>query len=208
MSEGRSTRTYQTRIHCTASELLSGYAKLMGRVERTLFARLTAGHKLNEIKRGFLKTFGITARQFNAARIALQGKIGSYEACRTLRIEALERQIRRAKQVLKECTLGSRKRHHKTRRLAMLQARLDRLKTDTTPRLCFGGRKLLRTDKAAWRAARSSQFFVIGSKDETAGCQGCVASVADDGSLTLRLRLPDALGKHLEERLKAFGIGP
>ena len=42
---------------------------------------------------------------------------------------------------------------------------------------------------------------MLGSRDETAGCQLCVATVADDGSLTLRLRLPDALvgeqGKYL-----------
>ena len=40
---------------------------------------------------------------------------------------------------------------------------------------------------------RSSQFFVLGSKDELAGCQGCQAAVAEDGSLNLTLRLPDAL---------------
>ena len=38
-----------------------------------------------------------------------------------------------------------------------------------------------------WRDARSNEFFVLGSRDETAGCQLCVATVADDGSLTLRL---------------------
>ena len=38
------------------------------------------------------------------------------------------------------------------------------------------------------------EFFVLGSKDERAGCQLCVATVQDDGTLTLRLRLPDALG--------------
>ena len=56
----------------------------------------------------------------------------------------------------------------------------------------FGGRKLFNAqfDLAAngyeslgewredWRSARSSQFFVIGSKDETGGCQGCVAHPA------------------------------
>ena len=48
-----------------------------------------------------------------------------------------------------------------------------------------------------WRDARSSGFFVLGSRDETAGCQLCVATVADDGSLTLRLRMPDCLaGEH------------
>ena len=40
-----------------------------------------------------------------------------------------------------------------------------------------------------------------GSRDETAGCQLCVATVAEDGSLTLRLRVPDCLagdhGKYL-----------
>ena len=52
-----------------------------------------------------------------------------------------------------------------------------------------------------WRAARSDEFFVLGSRDETAGCQLCVASIADDGRLTLRLRIPDCLaerhGKYL-----------
>ena len=36
---------------------------------------------------------------------------------------------------------------------------------------------------------------MIGSRDETAGCQLCVATVADDGSLTLRLRMPDRLAQ-------------
>ena len=44
-----------------------------------------------------------------------------------------------------------------------------------------------------------SKFFVLGSRDET--CQLCVATIADDGSLTLRLRMPDCLanqhGKYL-----------
>ena len=48
---------------------------------------------------------------------------------------------------------------------------------------------------ADWRDARSNEFFVLGSRDETAGCQLCVAIVADDGSLTLRLRLPDCLAQ-------------
>ena len=36
---------------------------------------------------------------------------------------------------------------------------------------------------------------MLGSRDETGGCQLCVGSVADDGSLTLRLRLPDCLAE-------------
>ena len=38
---------------------------------------------------------------------------------------------------------------------------------------------------------------MLGSRDETAGCKLCVATVADDGTLTLRLRMPDCLeGQH------------
>jgi hypothetical protein len=33
----------------------------------------------------------------------------------------------------------------------------------------------------------------LGSQDETAGNQTCQASIQEDGSLTLRLRLPDTL---------------
>ena len=46
-----------------------------------------------------------------------------------------------------------------------------------------------------WQDARSNEFFVLGSRDETAGCQLCVAAVDDDGSLTLRLRMPDCLAQ-------------
>ena len=41
----------------------------------------------------------------------------------------------------------------------------------------------------------------LGSKDETSGNQSCVATIQEDGKLTIRLRLPDALvpvfGKHV-----------
>ena len=82
-------------------------------------------------------------------------------------------------------------------------------------RVCFGSKRLWRKQhfleangyssrdewKADWQAARSDEFFLLGSKDETSGCQLCVATVADDGTISLRLRLPDALvekhGKYL-----------
>ena len=62
-------------------------------------------------------------------------------------------------------------------------------------RLCFGSRRLWRKQHALeangysnhaewlrdWRSARSDEFFVLGSRDETVGCQLCVATVGDDG---------------------------
>jgi len=92
--------------------------------------------------------------------------------------------------------------------------------------LCFGSKRLWRKQHNLpengyssheewlrdWREARSDEFFVLGSRDETAGCQLCVASVEDDGSLTLRLRMPDCLaaqhGKYLVIQGLRFAYGP
>ena len=92
-------------------------------------------------------------------------------------------------------------------------------------RLCFGSKRLWRKQYhlrsngysgreewlGDWRAARSSEFFVFGSRDETGGCQLWVAQVADDGSRTLRLRLPDCLaekhGKYLVIQGVRFAYG-
>ena len=57
-----------------------------------------------------------------------------------------------------------------------------------------------------WQDARSDEFFVLGSRDETSGCQLCVASIADDGSLTLRLRLPDCLAEQHGKYLVIEGV--
>ena len=92
-------------------------------------------------------------------------------------------------------------------------------------RLCFGSKRLWRKQHhlelngyasreewlKEWRDARSVEFFVLGSRDETAGCQLCVATIADDGTLTLRLRLPDYLanqhGKYLFIQGVRFAYG-
>ena len=106
-------------------------------------------------------------------------------------------------------------------KVAELEARIARIKkcqkTQRTE-LTFGTKALLRkrfvpddgatngprtkalTGKALaawreeWELARNGQFLVLGSKDETGGCQGCVATAEPDGSFTLRLRLPDPVG--------------
>ena len=45
---------------------------------------------------------------------------------------------------------------------------------------------------------------MLGSKDELAGCQLCQATIAEDGSLTLKLRLPDALVEQQKVLQKAI----
>ena len=144
--------TYQTRLSVTAeqSALLDRYAALHGQVQRTLSAALQAGRDRNTLKVEFCKKYRITARQFNAIRIELDGKIQSIKERRVGLLAESAARIKKAEQVVKKLTLRaphSFKLHQKKRRLATLKARHDAMKRDhqaRTVRLCFGSKRLFR----------------------------------------------------------------
>ena len=210
--------TYQTRpmLDAVQAGVLDAYAALYGRAERSLFAAMQTGKNINQLKREFLPKFGITARQFNAMRIGLQGKVDSILQRRPELISEAQARIQKATRVIAKLAIkapGSHKLHQKKRRLAMLQARLAFMQADEQSgqvRLCFGSKKLFHAQYQLasngytshadwlrdWQAARSNQLFVLGSADESAGNQSCQASVGQDGALNLQLRLPDALSEH------------
>ena len=226
-------RTYQTRIE-TLPELdglLSDYASLYGKIERTLFAETIAKNIPPEsVKNIYLKRFAITSRQFNAVCRNLKGKCASIKERRgglitesKHRIEKLTKVVTRLENKIHIApnALDIKKRtfllHQKKRRLNQLLNKHNNLISDhknKTVRLCFGTKKLFHAQfnlesnnytshqdwKKDWTFSRNNQFYVLGSKDETAGCQGCVATKTENGFL-LRLRLPEGLcsnGKYLE----------
>jgi IS605 OrfB family transposase len=224
--------TYQTRITMTreATCVLDAYAALHGRVERSLFAQWSAGHQISKLKPAIQSRFGITARQFNAIRVGLEGKISSIKERRPDLIAEGGSRVKRAEKVIRRLEKdapGSNKLHQKRRRLQTLRHRVEALTSEHqrgAVHLCFGSRKLFRAQfdlqangyasheawKADWESERCRQFFVLGSQDETAGNQTCQAIVAADGSLTLHLRLPDSLakdGKHLVISGVSFAYG-
>ena len=216
MSEG-SIRSYQTRISDGLDEPLSAYAFLMGHVEHRLFADIASGKIAGDLKSSYLINFRITARQFNAVRVKLEGKMNSVLQLQALRIETKKLQIASLEAAL--ARLKNKKTlHQKKRRLAKLKYQLQNLETlqkNKKIALCFGTKKLFRTQfdreangyathqewKNDWKHARASEIFILGSKDETSGNQSCTATIAQDNSITLRVRLPDALsaqfGKYL-----------
>ena len=206
------------------------YAELYGQVERKLFAEVAAGRSAPSLKNEYLGRFGIPARMFNGVRVSLEGKVASVKEQQKLRVDSLDRRIARAERQIADAAQGGRRDqvHHKRRRLTNLRSRLAGLQDDVEAervRLCFGSKKLWRKQHnlaengysshqewlADWREARRDEFFVLGSRDETAGCQLCVAIVADDGTLTLRLRMPDCLapqhGKYLTIEGVRFAYG-
>ena len=205
--------TYQTRISGN-EDALSAYAELFGVLQRRLFADVSAGHPSASLKSDYIRSYGVPARMFNAIRVTLEGKMSAASESQKLHRQMLKGLIARAEK--QHGALVGRatpyKVHQKRRRVANLKHRLRNVLADTDSgrlRLCFGSKKLWRSQHhleangyeshaewlSEWQEARSNEFFVLGSRDETAGCQLCVATVADDGSLTLRLRMPDCLAQ-------------
>ena len=102
------------------------------------------------------------------------------------------------------------KAHQKSRYRTRLTEQLEQIASNTgkIPAMCFGSKKLfgkqffLKENNLKnhaewleeWQSARSSQFMVLGSKDETCGNLGAQLYVDDDGEFRLSLRMPDALG--------------
>ena len=209
--------TYQTRLKLTLEQeaILDSYAKHMSSVERKLFAKIAAGEDSSNLKKPFLIAFAITARQYNACRVQLEGKIASIKQLRVIqideakqRIDALEKKIEK---LIKQKN-NPRSIHQKKRRLFNLTCKLKQQIADHSEekvRLCFGSKKLFRSQftleankfkshqewRSQWQEERNNSFFLLGSKDETSGNQSCVATIQND-SLTLNIRLPNAFNEH------------
>lgn len=222
-------RTWQTRLSLGVEGMavLDAYAQLYGKAERSLFAELAAGKKSkNDLKREYQVRFGITARQFNAIRIGLEGKVRSIQERRPDLIKELGQRITKAKATiakLRTILTGSteqratraNKVHQKQRRLAILEQKKAAMLADQKAgkvRLCFGSKRLFRAQfdlgangytrhadwREEWRTARASEFMLVGSKDETAGNQSCQLHSNADGQFSLKLRLPNIIGKTVE----------
>ena len=211
------TRTYQTRFSSDFDTSLSAYADLMAHVEHCLFSDFQRGQEISSLKSAYMIRFQITARQFNSIRVSLEGKIDSIRQQIVRRIQEKELQIKSIEDFLLR-RHSKKLLHQKKRRLTQLSAQLKKLKIMLDEKhvpLCFGSRKLFHQQfnlskngyhshaewRVDWKKSRCSEIFLIGSKDESGGNQSCTFSLNADGSIALRLRLPDALaasfGKYL-----------
>jgi len=230
------TFTYQTRIETTPEQVLflDRYAEIYNTVQRHMFAEIVAGKTPD--KAAYLRKFDITARQYNAIAVALKGKIASIKALQKTNTADLEIKAKKLAATIKKLeakvyktTVENKakllfKIHQKKRRLFILETKLSKAKDNAASgkiSLCFGSKKLFRAQfflqengyashqewKNDWQDTRNSEFFVLGSKDETAGCQGCVATINTNGSFNLRLRLPNAVGKYVSFENVVFAYG-
>ncbi|QHE87149.1 transposase [Hydrogenophaga sp. BPS33] len=218
--------TFQTRVQLGGHDMavLNRFAGLYALVEHELFAaysRTGEVRAMDKLKSTICAKHRITARQFNAVSVFLKGKISSRQEVNKSALAQVRedlKAVRRSLAKLLKCAgpLDATQRRSwaaKKRRLARLEAKELELSTGRVA-LCFGSRKLFRAQfdlaasgfrdhaewLSAWRDARSSQFCLVGSKDEASGNQSCTAAVAENGTFSLRLRLPDALIEHPGEK--------
>jgi len=225
--------SFQTllRLKKEDEEVLHHCANLLSRVERSLYVEVSKGQNSASCKNIFLKKFQITARQFNACRVSLEGKIASYQSGQERTIVNLSEQIEKLNKQIKLLERKPSKLfalHQKKRRKNILQHRLATIQEDKKQKkvhLCFGGKKLFKAQyylknngftshsewKKTWEANRSSEFFVLGSKDESGGNQTCTATLQSNGKFCLSLRLPPALekshGKYMKIEDLVFAYG-
>ena len=203
-----------SRTFCTvidderANAVLHPYGETMAAARHWSFKQIhVLGHDVAAVKKEALRKFGLTARQFNGVRYDLDQAVNASEGTakfqvRNLkdsieatveRIAALERQMENAKTDKRRESLKF-KQIGKKRRLDVLRGRLsvaEKELADGRPRICFGGRDLLRDGNVdEWRVKRNSRIFLVGSKSD--GPHGN-QSVHWDGD-TLTLRMPDSLG--------------
>ncbi len=228
--------TLHTRIRdlAPAEDLaLSTYAKKFNHVAHHLAADMNKEQRTGaSFKSAYLRRFDITARQFNAVRLHVEGlasnrvenlknqenTLGDKIAATQKLLPKIRKQIEEAKKkgVAEPVVRRLENRlHQKKRKLGHLLERQSKVIADLhrpfASGICFGGRKLFRAQfhlkengydghaqwLKEWKASRASQFFVLGSIDETAGCQGCVARIQEDGSFLLDLRLPGEQGERI-----------
>jgi IS605 OrfB family transposase len=212
------TRTFETRVKIDylADEVLHACAHQFAHVQHRLFADIASGKKAGELKNDYLACYEITARQFNAIRVQVEGKIASIKKLRPIHIaEAKERISSLTTKIKKLIKTKASPQiiHQKKRRLNKLKQNLQQLQEDHKNdkiRCCFGSRKLFRAQfdleknnytshqewLKEWRKTRAKEIFFLGSKDESAGNQTCTATLQSDETLQLRIRLPDALKKY------------
>ena len=209
------TFTYQTRCCTDASsdQLLTQMAEILSSAERHLFKDFSAGKKISDLKTEYIKNYQITARHFNSLKVQLEGKIASVKERQIAHASCLEEKIASLTKKLKKMRNAD-KIHQKKRLLFNLQEKLKKLRSAIESKkisLCFGSKHLYQQQfhleengyqnheewLEKWRSTRNQSFFLMGSKDESQGNQSCVATMDDNKRFTLRIRLPNALGKYL-----------
>ena len=192
-------RTFEMRV--AAHPALDQCADWFGLLARKIFSRRVSGRTVADLRKPAAPGVPPVAKRWFASADSYAGSVvASATATQERRINDLVERIGQAGRVVAKLqqqgdAVGV---HRKRRRIALLGDRLAQASGWVS--VAFRSGKLWRQRNhlesnghashqqwlAEWRAERNSEFFVMGEKGELGGCQLCVATVADDGSISLR----------------------
>lgn len=189
---------------------------LFSKVRHWAFKQIhVLGRDVKDVKRESRLKFGITVRHFNGIRYDLDQAVEAWSGGLKFRIQTLNESIEQTDKKIAGWTVKLNQLERlieskllktarferqavvlrgkipgKKRRLDILKGRLSACQRELAagrPRICFGGRSLLRSEELwKWKLRRESRIFLVGSKDESFGNQSC--QWFND---SLQIRLPD-----------------
>lgn len=222
-------------------EFLDEYAALINSATRQFYVDWQiAKHHPTKLIAEYQNRYGLTWHQVNSIHRYLKGKVDSIKECLKRQIANIEGQINAAQQTVKKLDkqvkdavkrankkrnpelpeAGSQQKlrfriHQKKRRIAHLQAKLERLK-NTAPRLIFGGQKLWKAQfnleangyatleewRMDWEYYRNRQFGLVGKASDVQGNR----SVQWFPAGFLRISVPPALRGKYGDFIELHGV--
>jgi len=155
--------TIQTKIKKQeAIEFLEETGKYTAQIRAKLLKALLKGKKVKDLKKQYIKEYGILARQFNSLCSEVKGLIKSTNELHKKNIQQVKQREKSLKKVIKSLSKKLNKSeqvkreekksekellrwqlHQKKRKLSKLQARLIKLE-NKKPSICLGGKKLFK----------------------------------------------------------------
>lgn len=214
-----SLKTFTTLAPGELIEYSVAYAKVYSAARQDFLARVLSGEKEDDIVKVIQANHGLNKRQVNSIKSEIKGAISSARECRERHIKILKGQIESSKKYIKSqekrvkdyrkakrakkfkqscikdaCNLSARRRnttqlqdalfgiHQKKRRLAVLEAKLEHIK-----------RQPIRVNLGV----SGTDFFMVGSKGETAGNQICQLDTLGNMKVRVAAVLEDRFGSHI-----------
>lgn len=174
------TKTYTTLVPSNLYPYLADYARVYNTARQSFLDRVMVGEDAAELVKEFQEAYKLNKRQVNSIRTEVKAAISSAKECRQRHIKTIEGQLKSVKAEIKvleqklnngsfvdACDLKTRRTiienkwfglHQKKRRAHLLENKLKHLKD-----------KPLIVNIPNWE----TDFFMMGSRDETAGNQVC-----------------------------------
>ena len=206
--------TFQTLLPDNIFPFLDEMAKLYIQMEREMHVCLMRGESIAAVEKSLQSKYKVDSTTTRNVHHNLKGKHQGVKELRKVQVKELKNTIKSIKSAikkrLKKKQLTQKDRfivHQKKRRLANKQHKLKVL-PDKEIKICFGSKKLFKAQYnleangysshddwlTDWRAARQSNFMIVGAKTYTSGNQLC--RLTADGQL--KITVPPCL-------LKQFG---